>query len=73
MTHLASERICSDCKKIITYEEFLINHPQLSEEKARLVWNDDLLSIFCSKCFFSAPETPYRRSRYRIFNTYPRI
>lgn len=70
MTLLSPDRNCSVCKKIMTFDEFLINHPQFSVEKALFIWNDKLLTTMCPKCFFNAPEKPYRKSRYRALNFY---
>ena len=68
-----SVRKCPDCEKIISFDEFLENHPHYSIKKALFIWNDTLLTIFCPKCFFNAPEKPYRKSRYRSANSYPRF
>ena len=67
---ISPERNCPDCKNIISFEEFLMNHPQYSLERALLIWNDKLLTIFCPQCFFNAPEKPYKKKRYRYSQSY---
>ena len=70
MTHLSSERNCADCKKIITYDEFLMDHPQYPEERALRIWNDHILNILCQECFLNAPEKPYKKNKYSYFQSY---
>ncbi len=54
---------CSDCKTPMTFEEFRSNNPGLSHLRAWSIWNDPVLSILCPKCFFNAPEKPYKVKR----------
>lgn len=70
MAHVSPQRNCSDCKKSILFDEFLQNHPQYSKERALLIWNDELFSIFCPKCFLNAPEKPYKKNKYSYFESY---
>lgn len=70
MNRFSPQRSCSDCKKTISFDEFKANHPQYSKKRALLVWNDDLLSIFCPQCFLNAPEKPYKKNRYSYFESY---
>ena len=70
VTHFTSERNCLDCNAVITFDEFLLNHPQYTRARALLIWNDKLLSIFCTKCFLHAPEKPYKQNKYTYFQSY---
>ena len=70
MAQVSQERSCCECKKNIPFEEFKANHPQYSKERALLLWNDDLFSIFCPECFLTAPEKPYKKNKYSYFESY---
>lgn len=70
MAQFSPKRTCFDCKKVISFDEFLMNHPQYSVERALLIWNDKLLSVLCPKCFLNAPEKPYKKNRYSYFQSY---
>jgi len=70
MDLFSAERTCPDCKKSISFDEFLANHPQYSKEKALLFWNDKIFTILCPKCFFNAPEKPYKKNKYTYFHSY---
>ena len=72
MTLFSPERNCGDCKKSISFDEFLMNHPQHTKERVLLIWNDKILSILCPQCFFNAPERPYKKNRYSYFDSYLR-
>ncbi len=72
MTLLSPDRNCSDCKKTISFDEFLMNHPQYSRERALLIWNDKILAVLCPECFLSAPEKPFKKNRYNYFQSYLR-
>ena len=65
-----SERNCVDCKKPISFDKFLTNHPQYSKERALIIWNDKLLTIYCPECFVNAPEKPYKKNKYSYFQSY---
>ena len=73
MALLDSKRKCPDCEKVISFDEFLKNHPRYSLKEALFIWNDSLLTIMCPNCFFNAPERPYRKSKYRSFNSHQRV
>ncbi|MBY9011562.1 MAG: hypothetical protein KGD70_04230 [Candidatus Lokiarchaeota archaeon] len=64
------DRNCADCKKSISFGEFLTNHPQYTKERALLIWNDKILTVLCPRCFFNAPERPYKKNRYSYFDSY---
>ena len=64
-------RICSDCKKILSFEEFLRDNPALNKVTADDIWSNSLYSVYCLDCFYNLPERPfkirkgYHRSYYR--------
>ena len=70
MAQVSQERSCCECNKNISFEEFKANHPQYSTKRALLIWNDELLSIFCPECFLSTPEKPYKKNKYIYFESY---
>ncbi|MBY9020181.1 MAG: hypothetical protein KGD67_03915 [Candidatus Lokiarchaeota archaeon] len=70
MVSFSQERNCINCKKTISFDKFLLDHPQYSTERALFIWNDELLSIFCPECFLNAPEKPYKQNRYTYFQSY---
>ncbi len=70
MARISPERNCIDCNKTISLDEFLTNHPQYSKDRALLIWNYELLSVLCPKCFFNAPERPYKKNKYSYFESY---
>ncbi len=70
MALFSTERNCADCKKSISFDEFLTNHPQYTKERALLIWKDEIFSIFCPKCFLNAPEKPYKKNKYSYFQSF---
>ncbi|MFW9882636.1 MAG: hypothetical protein ACFFG0_56965 [Candidatus Thorarchaeota archaeon] len=70
ITEVPKNKKCADCGKSITFSEFCINNPSFSEEIARDLWNDSMISIYCPECYFNRPEKPFKQKRgyfnYRI-------
>jgi len=66
-------KYCVDCNKTIDFSEFCIINATLSTEKAKDLWNNALISIYCPKCYFNRPEKPFKHRKrylnyYRTFN-----
>ncbi|MFW9972348.1 MAG: hypothetical protein ACFFDF_19335 [Candidatus Odinarchaeota archaeon] len=54
---------CIDCGKTISFSEFLNDNPSISEERAKGLWKDSMISIFCPNCYFNRPEKPFKVKR----------
>ena len=65
-------RQCLDCKQTITFEQFLRNHPHMAITRAISIWDDAVLSILCPKCYFNAPERPFKKNRQLYMQSYLR-
>ncbi|MFX0021195.1 MAG: hypothetical protein ACFE9S_02645 [Candidatus Hermodarchaeota archaeon] len=71
-------KVCMVCKRSISFSEFVRDNPSISELRARDLWNDSMVAIFCPECYFNLPERPFRIKRsyfnyhgkYRNFNKY---
>ena len=63
------DKLCFDCRKILTFQEFRINNPSLSLQKAIKLWKDPLITPYCPNCFLNRPEKPYK-TRKRDFSYY---
>jgi len=62
-------KICVDCGKLISYSEFLRDNPSISELRAKDLWNDSMITVFCPDCYFNRPEKPFKVKR-GYFNYY---
>jgi hypothetical protein len=60
---------CKVCRKLISFSEFVRDNPSFSELRAKEIWNDSMVAIFCPNCYFNLPERPFRAKR-RPFNYY---
>ncbi|MFX1391059.1 MAG: hypothetical protein ACFE9Z_13425 [Promethearchaeota archaeon] len=54
---------CADCGKLVSYSKFLNDNPNFSEIRAKELWNDPMISIFCPDCYFNLPEKPFKVKR----------
>ena len=62
-------RKCTDCQKIIRFDDFCRDNPLLNESTAKEIWNNELFSIHCPDCFYNRPERPFeiRHGRHRSY------
>ncbi|MFX0008626.1 MAG: hypothetical protein ACFFA7_12315 [Promethearchaeota archaeon] len=75
---IREDKACMVCKKSISFSEFMRDNSSISELRAKELWNDSMVIIFCPECYFNLPERPFRAKRrnfnyhekYRNFNTY---
>ncbi|MFX1417462.1 MAG: hypothetical protein ACFE9N_00935 [Promethearchaeota archaeon] len=63
ITEHAQNKKCADCGKFITFSEFCTINPSFSEERAKSLWNDSIISIYCPECYFNRPEKPFKQKR----------
>ena len=63
---------CADCGKLISFSEFKRDNPSFKMERAKELWNDFMISIFCPECYFNRPEKPFKTKRGH-FNYYRRF
>ena len=62
------DKKCVDCGRIITFEDFCRINPFFSLKCANELWNNPLITPYCSKCYFNRPEKPFKlRTRYYSF------
>lgn len=59
----SQDRKCADCGNTISFLEFLRDNPSISIVRAKDLWNDSLISIFCPDCYFNRPEKPFKIKR----------
>jgi hypothetical protein len=57
---------CFDCGKVLTFQEFCRSHPSLTVNKALVLWEDPILSVYCPNCFFNRPEKSFKVKRRQI-------
>lgn len=66
------KKACADCGKLISFSKFLNDNPSFSEMRAKELWNDPIISIFCPDCYFNLPEKPFKLKK-GYFNYYHRF
>jgi len=66
------DKPCGDCGKLISFSDFLRDNPSISELRAKILWNDSMISIFCPDCYFNRPEKPFKLKK-AYFNYYGRF
>jgi uncharacterized protein YlaI len=54
---------CADCGKSISFQKFLTDNPSFSKMRAKELWNDPMISIFCPECYFNISEKPFKIKR----------
>jgi hypothetical protein len=54
---------CADCGRSISFLEFLRDNPSFSKSRAKQLWKDSIISIFCPDCYFNRPEKPFKTKR----------
>ncbi|UCC18417.1 MAG: hypothetical protein JSV62_09900 [Promethearchaeota archaeon] len=54
---------CTDCGKSITFSEFCLYNSSISKERAKDLWNDSMIVIYCPECYFNIPEKPFKQKR----------
>jgi hypothetical protein len=64
---ISEDKTCMMCKKTISFSEFLRDNPSFSALRAKDLWNDSMIAVFCPECYFNLPERPFRAKR-RCFN-----
>ncbi len=57
------DKTCEDCGKIISFSDFLRDNPSISKLRAKNLWKDSMISIFCPECYFNLPERPFKVKR----------
>ncbi|MFX1379917.1 MAG: hypothetical protein ACFFA4_12580 [Promethearchaeota archaeon] len=60
---------CMICRKLISFPEFLRDNPSISKLRAKSIWNDSMIALFCPDCYFNLPERPFKVKRNQ-FNFY---
>lgn len=65
----SQNKTCMECRKLISFSEFVRDNPSISELRAKEIWNDSMVAIFCPNCYFNLPEKPFRAKR-RPLNYY---
>jgi hypothetical protein len=63
---------CTDCGKLISFSEFLRDNPAFMIERAKDLWLDSMISIYCTECYFRRPEKPFK-TKNGHFNYYRRF
>jgi len=54
---------CADCGKFIVFSEFCRDNPSFSKQRAKDLWDDPMINIYCPECFFNRPEKPFKKKR----------
>ncbi len=60
---IREDKSCMVCGRLISFSEFVRDNPSISELRARNLWNDSMIAIFCPDCYFNLPERPFRAKR----------
>jgi hypothetical protein len=53
-------RYCSECRIVISFDDFCRDNPSLSESTAKKFYSNDLFAIYCPDCFYHLPERPFK-------------
>ena len=61
---------CVDCDRVITFKDFCRINPFFSLKGAKELWNNPLITPYCSECYFKRPEKPFKlRKRYYLYHS----
>ncbi|KKL75174.1 hypothetical protein LCGC14_2057530 [marine sediment metagenome] len=56
-------RKCGDCEKKIQFQEFLRENPSIDNERGRELFEDPIITVYCTECFLKRPERPFKTNR----------